>query len=112
MKPAQRIVKNILATGVSGVVGGLIQLAAIILVARNVSVAEFGVYSFILAFAMFVWLLADSGLSTILVRELATQPEKTTEILGAGLALIWILSIAGELLSPGRGALFASELHR
>lgn len=98
LKQSQRIVKNVLATGLSTVIGGLIQLAALVIVGRTVSVDEFGVYSFILAFAMFVWVLADSGLSTILVRELATKPSKMAEILGAAMTLIWVLSIVGELL--------------
>jgi O-antigen/teichoic acid export membrane protein len=40
-------------------------------------------------------------LTNILVRELATQPEKIGEILGAALSLIWLLSIAVALLVLG-----------
>src|SRR4051794_16803107 len=98
MKQSQRIVKNVLANGTSTVAGALILLAALVVVGRSVSVDEFGVYSFIFAAATFVWVLADSGLSTILVRELATQPEDMAKILGGALALIWVLSIAGELV--------------
>ncbi len=98
MKQSQRIVKNILAGGFAVGVGGLLQLAAIVLIARSVSVSDFGIYSFILALAVFFQLLADSGLSNILMRELAKQPEKIAEILGAALSLIWALSIAVELL--------------
>src|SRR4029077_17020822 len=98
MKQSQRIVKNVLAGGLSVGIGGLIQLAAVALIAHTVSVSEFGTYSFILAFALFFQLLADSGLTNILVRELATQPEKIGEILGAALSLIWLLSIAVALL--------------
>jgi O-antigen/teichoic acid export membrane protein len=101
MKQSQRIVKNVLAGGLSVGIGGLIQLAAIGLIAHTVSVSEFGTYSFILAFALFFQLLADSGLTNILVRELATQPEKISEILGAALSLIWLLSIAVALLVLG-----------
>ena len=98
MKQSQRIVKNVLAGGFAVGAGGLLQLAAVVLVARSVSVSDFGIYSFILAFAVFFQLLADSGLSNILIRELAKQPEKLAEILGAALSLIWILSIAVELI--------------
>jgi O-antigen/teichoic acid export membrane protein len=98
MKQSQRIVKNILAGGVAVGVGGLLQLAAVVLIARSVSVSDFGIYSFILALAVFFQLLADSGLSNILMRELAKQPEKMAEILGAALSLIWVLSIAVELI--------------
>ena len=98
MKQSQRIVKNVLAGGVAVGLGGLLQGAAIVLIARSVSVNDFGIYSFILAFAVFFQLLADTGLSNILMRELAKTPEKLAEILGAALALIWVLSIAVELI--------------
>jgi O-antigen/teichoic acid export membrane protein len=98
MKQSQRIVKNVLAGGVAVGLGGLLQAAAIVLIARSVSVNDFGIYSFILAFAVFFQLLADTGLSNILMRELAKTPEKLAEILGAALALIWVLSIAVELI--------------
>jgi O-antigen/teichoic acid export membrane protein len=98
MKQSQRIVKNVFASGLAVGLGGLIQLAAVALVARSVGVAQFGVYSFILAFAMFFQLLADSGLCNILIRELARAPERLEEILGAALSLIWLLTFAVGLL--------------
>lgn len=98
MKQSQRIVKNVLASGLAVGLGGLIQLAAVALVARSVGVAQFGVYSFILAFAMFFQLLADSGLCNILIRELARAPERLEEILGAALSLIWLLTAVAALL--------------
>jgi O-antigen/teichoic acid export membrane protein len=98
MKQSQRIVKNVLAGGFAVGVGGLLQLAAVVMVARSVSVKDFGIYSFILAFAVFVQLLADTGLSNILMRELAKKPDQLAEILGAALSLIWVLSIVGELI--------------
>ena len=101
MKQSQRIVKNVFASGLAVGLGGLIQLAAVALVARSVGVREFGVYSFILAFAMFFQLLADSGLCNILIRELARTPERLGEILGAALSLIWLLTGAVGLLMAG-----------
>ncbi len=101
MKQSQRIVKNILAGGISVGIGGLLQLGALAYIARHVSVAQFGTYSFIFAFAMFFQLLADSGLSTILVRELATKPERMQEILGAAIALVWLLTVAVGVLILG-----------
>lgn len=92
MKQSQRIVKNVVADGLAVGLGGLLQVAAVALVARGVGVTQFGTYSFILAFAMFFQLLADSGLSNILIRELARAPERMAEILGAALSLIWLLT--------------------
>ena len=99
MKQSQRIAKNMVAGALAVGFGGVLQLAAIVFIARSVGVTLFGTYSFILAFAMFFQLLADSGLSNILVRELATKPERMKEILGAALVLIWALTFAiGGLL--------------
>ena len=67
MKQSQRIAKNVLAGGISTVLGGAFQLAAVLLIARRVSVAEFGIYSFTLAFAFLMSRLGDMGVSNILV---------------------------------------------
>jgi len=101
MKQSQRIVKNVFAGGISVGLGGIIQLAAIALVARSVGVAQFGTYSFIMAFAMFFQQIADMGLCNILIRELARAPERLVEILGAALSLIWLLTIVAGLLMLG-----------
>jgi hypothetical protein len=44
MKQSQRIVKNVVAGGFAVGLGGLLQLAAVVLVARSVSVSDFGIY--------------------------------------------------------------------
>jgi O-antigen/teichoic acid export membrane protein len=98
MKQSQRIVKNVFAGWLAVGFGGLIQLAAVALVARTVGVAQFGRYSFILAYAMFFQQLADLGLCNILIRELARAPERAREILGAALSLIWLLTAAAGVL--------------
>jgi len=98
MTQSQRIVKNVFAGGLAVGLGGMIQLAAVALVARSVGVAQFGVYSFILAFAMFFQQIADMGLCNILIRELARSPERLAEILGAALSLIWLLTAAAAVL--------------
>jgi len=98
MKQSQRIVKNAVFGAAAAAVGGGIQLATILFIAKKVSVDEFGKYSWVLAFAMFFQFLADSGLSRILVREVATQRENQARIVGAAVALIWISSIAMGLL--------------
>ena len=101
MKQSELIVKNLLAGGVAVGVGGLLQTVAIILVARHVSVSLFGTYSFILAFAMFFQFLADSGVSNILMRDLAVSPDKMAETLGGALWLSWLLSIGAGLVMWG-----------
>jgi len=92
MKQSQRIVKNALF-GIGGsVIGGFVYLATVLIIAHAVSVREFGKYSFVLAFAMFVSNVADSGLPRMLVREVARDREGFVPVAGATFSLIWVIS--------------------
>ncbi|PYJ23607.1 MAG: hypothetical protein DME99_02295 [Verrucomicrobia bacterium] len=92
MKQSQRIVKNAFF-GIGGsLIGGLVYLATILIIARAVSVREFGEYSFVLAFAMFVNNIADSGLPRMLIREVAKDREGFVPVAGATFSLIWVIS--------------------
>jgi O-antigen/teichoic acid export membrane protein len=92
MKQSQRIVKNAFFGICGSVIGGLVYLATILIIAHAVSVREFGKYSFVLAFAMFVNNIADSGLPRLLVREVAKDREGFVPIAGATFSLIWLIS--------------------
>src|SRR5437016_3286425 len=98
MKQSQRIVKNAVFGIGASLVGGLVYLATVLTIARMVSVVEFGKYSFVLAFAMFFQLVADAGLPRMLIREIAKDPEALVPLVGAGAALIWVVSLAVLLL--------------
>jgi O-antigen/teichoic acid export membrane protein len=63
-----------------------------------VSVREFGKYSFVLALAMFVSNVANSGLPKMLVREVAKDHEGYVSVAGATFSLIWVISGAMCLL--------------
>ena len=95
MKQSQRIVKNAVVGVAAGVIGGLTYLATTIAIAHNhnVSLAEFGEYQWILAFAMIAQLVADSGLPRMMIREIAKDPECVGHITGASAALIWAISL-------------------
>jgi O-antigen/teichoic acid export membrane protein len=98
MKQSQRIVKNAIF-GVGGsVIGGLVYLATVLIIAHAVSVREFGKYSFVLAFAMFVSNVADSGLPRMLIREVARDRDGFVPVAGATFSLIWLISGAMCLL--------------
>ena len=98
MKQSQRIVKNAFF-GIGGsAIGGLIYLATVLKIARTVSVTEFGKYSFVLAFAMFVSNVADSGLPRMLTRAVARDRDELLPVAGATFSLIWVLSGAMCLL--------------
>jgi O-antigen/teichoic acid export membrane protein len=98
MMQSQRIVKNVLAGGISTAIGGLLQVVAILLIARHLSVAEFGIYSFMAAFAFALQRLADLGTSNILMRDMAVKPGKLAELLGGALPLAWVISFVAGLL--------------
>jgi O-antigen/teichoic acid export membrane protein len=92
MKQSQRIVKNAFFGIASSVIGGVVYLATILIIAHAVSITEFGKYSFVLAFAMFVNNIADSGLPRMLVREISKDPDQLVPLVGAGASLIWAIS--------------------
>src|SRR5256886_5550186 len=98
MKQSQRIVKNAVFGIGASLVAGLVYLATILIIARMVSVVEFGKYSFVLAFALFFQLVADAGLPRMLIRELAKNPEALVPLVGAAASLIWVVSVAVCLL--------------
>jgi O-antigen/teichoic acid export membrane protein len=98
MNQSQRIAKNVLAGGLSTALGGALQLAAVLLIARRLSVAEFGVYSFMMAFAFVMSRVADMGVSNILVRDMAVEPSRLGDLLGEALALAWLVTIGCGLL--------------
>jgi O-antigen/teichoic acid export membrane protein len=98
MKQSQRIVKNAVF-GIGGsLIGGLVYLATVLMIAHSVSVREFGKYSFVLALAMFVSNVADSGLPRMLIREVAKDHEGYVSVAGATFSLIWVISGAMCLL--------------
>src|SRR5207248_10596408 len=98
MKQSQRIVKNAFFGIASSVIGGVLYLATILTIAHAVSVSEFGKYSFVLAFAMFVNNIADSGLPRMLIREISKDREQLVPLVGAGASFIWVISGAMCLL--------------
>jgi O-antigen/teichoic acid export membrane protein len=93
MRQLQLIAKNMTVILLSEIVGYGLQVAVTVLVARCLGAEEFGKYSFVLAFVWLFQLLADSGLSNILVREICIRKEALEHQLGATKSLMWMLSI-------------------
>ena len=118
MKQSQRVAKNVLASGLATAFGGGLQTVSVLLVARWVTVAEFGIYSFLLAFSFVISRLADMGVSNILIRDLAVEPERLGELLGQTLALGWViigsaiclLLVAVPIVPFDRGLIIATAL--
>jgi O-antigen/teichoic acid export membrane protein len=99
MNQAQRIAKNISVGGVSTSLGGLLQLATIVIIARFVGVADFGAFSFMFSFGFILERLADSGLNNILMRDMAVQRDRIGELLGGALTLVPVyILVVGSLM--------------
>ena len=100
MKQSQRIVKNAVVGIAAGVIGGVVYLATTIVIAhnKNVSIAEFGKYQWVLSFAMIAQLVADSGLPRMMIREIAKDPECVGKITGAAAGIIWAISVVMLLI--------------
>jgi O-antigen/teichoic acid export membrane protein len=93
MKQSQLIAKNMTVIVLSEMIGFGLHLAVIVLVARYLGTEGFGQYSFILAFVWVFQLIADSGLSNIMVRDISIKKETLAHQLGVTKSLIWILSL-------------------
>jgi len=98
MNQSQRITKNLFAGGLSTALGGVLQLAAIVIIARGVKVSDFGAYSLMLSFAFVLERMADSGLNSILMRDMAVAPERVSELLGGALTLTVPYILAASLV--------------
>lgn len=93
MKQHQRIAKNMIAIVSSEIIGFGLNFVMTIILARYLGVKGFGTYSFVLAFVWVFQILADSGLSNIMIREIAVKRDDFAHQIGVIKSLIWILSV-------------------
>jgi O-antigen/teichoic acid export membrane protein len=90
---ARRVAASTAAQVGARVVIGLIGIASIAVLTRYLGAADYGRYTLALAFVAAFGVAADIGLYTILVRELARTPERTSELVGNALtlrAILWV----------------------
>lgn len=108
MKQHQRIAKNMMVIVSSEIVGFGLNFVMTIVLARYLGVIGFGKYSFVLAFVWVFQMLADSGLSNIMIREISVKKNDLAYQLGVTKSLIWIFSVivfvlivaAANILNP------------
>jgi stage V sporulation protein B len=93
VKQSQRVTKNLSFSAIGNTLSALLQLGAVIIVARALPVEKFAVYSLLVAFTAVLQRAGDMGMSSILTRDLARKPEDTSELLGAALLLAWMYSV-------------------
>ena len=90
---ARRITANFLSLISSQVISKVIQLIIFVYLARILGKSDFGIFSFGLAFAFLFVILADFGLSTLMVREMSRDKKSASKYLSNAIVIKFILSI-------------------
>jgi O-antigen/teichoic acid export membrane protein len=72
----------------------LLGLASVVVTTRYLGPGDYGRFALALSFVQLFGVLADAGLTTIVVRELAARPERAPVVLGSALALRSVLAVA------------------
>ena len=72
----QTVVKNVFWLSIGQIGGRLFRATIIIYAARILGAAEYGIFSYALSLAGFFTIFADLGVSPLMTREIAGQPEK------------------------------------
>ena len=93
MKQSQRIAKNISVMVLAEVFGFGLNFVLVVIIARYLGAVQFGKYSFVMAFVWVFQIIADSGLSNIMIREIAVNRENLEYQLGVTKSLMWVFSI-------------------
>jgi len=107
----RRIVKNILASGIGQVLGFGLLFLANVLTARFLGPQGYGDFSFLMSLAILVWFLAETGLTTVFMREIVSQTHSLALILGEFLGLALLLAAAGYLAFIGAVFILTQSLH-
>ncbi|WP_414830586.1 flippase [Alteromonas sp. H39] len=98
----RKLVKNSLFVTAGMAVGGALVFLAMVVMARYLGVADFGIFSTLLAVVSIIQLFADGGMVNITIRDIARQPHALHEqigftslgLLGLSVAFITVISIS------------------
>ena len=96
---ARRITANFLSLMGSQVISRVLQLAVFAYLARVLGKDNFGVFSFGLAFSLILVIIADFGLSTLLVREISLNKKAASKYLYNSIIIKALLSIITFIVS-------------
>lgn len=99
MKTARRITRNFLSLAMSEIVAKILQLVIFIYIARIFGKAQFGEFGFALAFSFIMVIIADSGLNTLLIREISRDKQNVKKYISNALAIKIFLSIVTFLVA-------------
>ena len=93
MSAGRKVVRNSIFGIISEGFGGALNFAIIIIIARLLGTSQFGVFSYILALVGIFQLVADFGLTNVLVREIARELNDAKRIIDAVRPLVWAFSL-------------------
>jgi len=92
MSTSRRIIANFLSLTTAEVVSKALQLLVFVYIARLLGKEDFGIFTFGFSFAMFISIVADFGLSTLLVREISRNLKKGSIYISNALTIKVLLS--------------------
>lgn len=99
MNTVKRVAVNTGVQAVGRVINMVVGLFITIYLARYLGAVGYGKYSFVFAYLFFFMLIADFGVSTILVREISREKDGAGKMIGNAIAIKFILSLVAMLLS-------------
>lgn len=89
----QRLARNLAMQSVTQVMHLVISIASVYVLSRELTVAAYGGFNYMLAVIVFGLTLADLGVGTILVREVVQAPERTEPLVQSTLGLKLVMSV-------------------
>jgi O-antigen/teichoic acid export membrane protein len=89
----QRLARNLLMQSGSQVMNLVISIVSVYVLAHHLTVAEYGGFNYMLAAIYFGLTLADLGVGTILLRDVAQSPERTESLIQTTLGLKLVMSV-------------------
>lgn len=91
---------------VAQVAGKAASFVFVVIVARSLGVREFGYFSFAISFVPLFLVVGGFGLESTVIRELARDRERLSELFATGIALRSSLALAGLVLALAGGPIF------
>jgi len=93
------ILRNTVWLSVAEVINKGLVFLVTVLIARSLGVEAYGIFGFVFAFITLLGIVADFGMSTAVIRDVAHHPESTETRIQAGLSVKVILSLAAAGLA-------------
>ena len=105
-RTAERLVKNSIRLFTAETISKLIALATQIVAARYLGDKGFGTFAFAFSITGILTVLADTGINTLLIREISREPDKADNYLGNAFFLKAVLSLGILIILLALPAIF------